>query len=254
MKEMTLLQFMLKYSDGHRIVNSSYLTDLQIALFRAEDRWYVDPETMIGWAAVPWHLTTMEDRKRESNFFGQKNLNEEIMNLAGYAAELKQRLADKEADNVRLVQEKMDILEKGGYMFSVSSEETPKIEESSCKEDDGCPKERAVLQRFWRQHTVFYQLVLDEAVKRLREKLLIRNDWDSTYWNIAVESCISELQRMKSQDMPNPAILPPLVLEGHHKNPATEWPFRCSEMAVPKCRRLTRQQSLMISSIRLDLE
>jgi len=63
----TALEF-LKSAKG-RIVSSGDLTIHQIAECRVHGRFFVDEETGLGWADVPWDLTTMKDRKRETEYF-----------------------------------------------------------------------------------------------------------------------------------------------------------------------------------------
>ena len=58
----------LRHSKG-RIVSSGDLTDFQIAEFRAKGAFFVDDETGLGWADVPWDLTTEKDRAREKAYF-----------------------------------------------------------------------------------------------------------------------------------------------------------------------------------------
>lgn len=66
------LEFLKKAIDKGRIVSSGELTTLQIAEFQAAGDFYVEPNGGFGWAIVPWDLTTMKDRKRETAFFEGK--------------------------------------------------------------------------------------------------------------------------------------------------------------------------------------
>ena len=65
--------FLLQAVDvGGRIVSSGDLTEMQISEAQASDRFYVDDETGLGWAIVPWNLTTEKDRARENEYFAWK--------------------------------------------------------------------------------------------------------------------------------------------------------------------------------------
>lgn len=48
----------------YRIVSSGDLTDLQIAEARSHGLFFVEPESNLGWALLPWSLTTEKDDKR----------------------------------------------------------------------------------------------------------------------------------------------------------------------------------------------
>lgn len=60
------LAFLKKFVDGHRIVSTGDLTIFQIDSARAEDRLYVEPGGGLGWVALPWELSTRQDKLRES--------------------------------------------------------------------------------------------------------------------------------------------------------------------------------------------
>lgn len=64
------LAFMKKFVDGHRIVSTGDLTEFQISEARIEDRLYVEPGEglCLGWVALPWELTTSQDREREKKY------------------------------------------------------------------------------------------------------------------------------------------------------------------------------------------
>lgn len=59
----TALEF-LKKSKG-RIVSSAQLTTRQIYEFRAAGLFFIDKESGLAWADVPWDLTTFKDKERE---------------------------------------------------------------------------------------------------------------------------------------------------------------------------------------------
>lgn len=54
--------------NGGRIVSSGDLTEMQISEAQANDRFYVDEETGLGWAILPWDLTTEKDLAREIEY------------------------------------------------------------------------------------------------------------------------------------------------------------------------------------------
>jgi hypothetical protein len=67
------LEFLKRACDGkHRIVSSGDLTTIQIAEFQAAKLFYVEPGGGMGWALVPWELTTPKDRQREELYFKRK--------------------------------------------------------------------------------------------------------------------------------------------------------------------------------------
>lgn len=60
------LEFLRRAADGkHRIVSSGDLHEMQIAEARADGRFYVEPGGGLGWALLPWELTTAKDKARE---------------------------------------------------------------------------------------------------------------------------------------------------------------------------------------------
>lgn len=60
-------EFLKRAADGeHRIVSSGDLTEIQIAEAQACGRFYVEPGGGLGWALLPWSLTTTKDRDREA--------------------------------------------------------------------------------------------------------------------------------------------------------------------------------------------
>jgi hypothetical protein len=64
------LAFLKRAASGeYRIVSSGDLTNLQIAEAQAKGRFYVEPNGGLGWALVPWDLTTRKDRERETQYF-----------------------------------------------------------------------------------------------------------------------------------------------------------------------------------------
>ena len=60
------LEFLKKFVDGHRIVSTGDLTDLQISNAKVEGRMYVEPNGGLGWVALPWDLSTPKDKHRET--------------------------------------------------------------------------------------------------------------------------------------------------------------------------------------------
>lgn len=72
---MTALEFLKRSADGkHRIVSSGDLHVMQISEAQANKLFFVDDETGLGWALVPWELTTAKDRHREEGFFTRQGL------------------------------------------------------------------------------------------------------------------------------------------------------------------------------------
>jgi hypothetical protein len=61
-------------SENARIVSSGDLHSLVISEAQANGRFWVDPETGLGWALIPWELSTMKDRQREANYFADKDM------------------------------------------------------------------------------------------------------------------------------------------------------------------------------------
>lgn len=59
------LAFMKKFVNGHRIVSTGDLHELQIAEAQVESRMYVEPNGGLGWVALPWELSTVKDKDRE---------------------------------------------------------------------------------------------------------------------------------------------------------------------------------------------
>lgn len=70
---MTAREFLLKSCEvGGRIVSSGELHRCQIAEAQAKGLFFVDEDTKLGWAILPWALTTDKDRERESLYFAKK--------------------------------------------------------------------------------------------------------------------------------------------------------------------------------------
>ena len=69
-----LRDFLMLATNEMRIVSSGDMTELQIAEARQANRFYVDEETGLGFAAIPWELTTSKDRKREADYFSRNNM------------------------------------------------------------------------------------------------------------------------------------------------------------------------------------
>jgi hypothetical protein len=64
------VDFLKRASDGkHRIVSSGDLNRMQIVEAQVRRMFYVDEETGLGWALLPWDLTTDKDRERERQYF-----------------------------------------------------------------------------------------------------------------------------------------------------------------------------------------
>jgi hypothetical protein len=62
---MDLWTFVLRAATEGRIVSSGDLTAFQISQAQADKRFWVDPQTGLGFAIVPWSMTTEKDRRRE---------------------------------------------------------------------------------------------------------------------------------------------------------------------------------------------
>ncbi len=78
-KTMTAIEFLKRAADGkHRIVSSGDLHVMQISEAQANKLFFVDDETGLGWALVPWELTTAKDRNREEEYF-TRNLTEVVV-------------------------------------------------------------------------------------------------------------------------------------------------------------------------------
>ena len=94
---MIAIEFLKRASDGkHRIVSSGDLHVMQISEAQAEGKFFVDDQTGLGWALVPWELTTAKDRHREQGFFTRQGsgCNAALHNAAcdGESAERRKRL------------------------------------------------------------------------------------------------------------------------------------------------------------------
>lgn len=67
------LDFLMRMAvEGGRIVSSGDLTTFQIAEAQACKRFFVGPGGGLGWAILPWELTTHNDRNREQEYFANK--------------------------------------------------------------------------------------------------------------------------------------------------------------------------------------
>lgn len=67
---MTAIEFLKQAAEGDgRVVCSGDLHEMQISRAQAQGRFFVDEETGLGWAIVPWDLTTKKDRDREKDYF-----------------------------------------------------------------------------------------------------------------------------------------------------------------------------------------
>lgn len=76
---MTAIEFLKRAADGkHRIVSSGDLHVMQISEAQANKLFFVDDETGLGWALVPWELTTAKDRNREEEYF-TRNLTDVVV-------------------------------------------------------------------------------------------------------------------------------------------------------------------------------
>lgn len=72
---MTAIEFLKRAADGkHRIVSSGDLHMMQISEAQSEKKFFVDEETGLGFALLPWDLTTAKDRTREYEFFKKNGL------------------------------------------------------------------------------------------------------------------------------------------------------------------------------------
>lgn len=69
-QKVSALDFLKRAADGkHRIVSSGDLTNHQIAEAQARGLFYVEPGGGLGWALLPWELTTDKDKMREAGIF-----------------------------------------------------------------------------------------------------------------------------------------------------------------------------------------
>lgn len=59
-----LLRFLKRCSEGYRIVSSGDLSEWQIAEAQARKLFYIEPGGGLGWALLPWSLTTANDEQR----------------------------------------------------------------------------------------------------------------------------------------------------------------------------------------------
>lgn len=57
-----------------RIVSSNDLHHEVIVDAQVNHRFWVDPETALGWALIPWDLSTIKDRKREADYFMRNDM------------------------------------------------------------------------------------------------------------------------------------------------------------------------------------
>lgn len=72
---MTAIEFLKKAANGeYRIVSSGDLTRFQIVEAQCRKLFFVDAETSLGWALLPWELTTDKDRERERKYFSKYGL------------------------------------------------------------------------------------------------------------------------------------------------------------------------------------
>ena len=99
---MTAIEFLKRAADGkHRIVSSGDLHVMQISEAQANKLFFVDDQTGLGWALVPWELTTAKDRHREEAFFTRQGIgsNAALHNAAndGESAERSKRLSKRAA-------------------------------------------------------------------------------------------------------------------------------------------------------------
>lgn len=70
---MEAIEFLRRSADGkHRIVASGDLCSMAISEAQARGTFFIDEETGLGWALLPWELTTDKDRKREETFLKSK--------------------------------------------------------------------------------------------------------------------------------------------------------------------------------------
>ncbi len=70
----SIRDFLMLSTNEMRIVSSGDMTELQISESRQANRFFVDEETGLGFAAIPWELTTSKDRKREAGYFSRNNM------------------------------------------------------------------------------------------------------------------------------------------------------------------------------------
>ena len=64
--EQLLVHLIVQHCDTHRLVCSSALTELQITEARKNNLFWVDEQSAIGFALVPWEFWTHKDLERAS--------------------------------------------------------------------------------------------------------------------------------------------------------------------------------------------
>ena len=75
MPEETALDFLRRAaSENCRVVSSGDLTHHQIVEAQTTGRFFVEPGGGLGWALLPWDLTTEKDRRREADYFSRNNM------------------------------------------------------------------------------------------------------------------------------------------------------------------------------------
>lgn len=62
---MNVIEFLYRCDGNYRIVTSADLTISQANKAREEGRMFIDPDTGLTWALLPWEVSTVKDRKRE---------------------------------------------------------------------------------------------------------------------------------------------------------------------------------------------
>lgn len=63
--DQQLIPALIKHCDTHRLVSTGALTLLQISELRARGLMFVDSETSLGFALVPWEWATIKDIQRD---------------------------------------------------------------------------------------------------------------------------------------------------------------------------------------------
>lgn len=71
---MDALTFLIRAASEGRIVSSGDLNEFQIAEAQSMDRFFVEPGGGLGWAILPWSLTTAKDRMREADYFSRNGM------------------------------------------------------------------------------------------------------------------------------------------------------------------------------------
>lgn len=73
-EQITATAFLVRAAkENARVVSSGDLHHAVIVEAQATNRFWVDPETHLGFALIPWTLSTMKDRERETAYFEERS-------------------------------------------------------------------------------------------------------------------------------------------------------------------------------------